>query len=57
MLPKKTKSFYICSLHPRTIVYKGQLSSPQVWLLLQPRSASCLNIKLGLLTAGRAGPG
>ena len=30
LLPKKSKSFYICSLSARTIVYKGQLSALQV---------------------------
>ena len=34
--------FYICSLSPRTIVYKGQLTSDQIWTFF-------LDIKVTLL--------
>ena len=30
-LPRPESRFYICSLSPDVIVYKGQLTSDQVW--------------------------
>ena len=42
-IPRPGARFYICSLSPDVIVYKGQLTADQLWSYFDDLSVSLLN--------------